>query len=126
MARGDWKILAILALCESCLFFVCVTYAMRYTTASEAGVIAANLPIFIALGARFILKEKMGKRVMIGAIVTMAGICGMNVFAVGSATALAGECPDAGRNCLFRRLHFMRTVSGGKVFCSVHFGLSGH
>ena len=39
--KGDWKYLLAMVLFEPCLFFLCETFAMTYTTASQGGVIGA-------------------------------------------------------------------------------------
>ena len=49
--KGDWKYLLAMVLFEPCLFFLCETFAMTYTTASQGGVIAACFPLCTAVAA---------------------------------------------------------------------------
>ena len=38
---GDWKYLLGLAVCEPCLYFLCESFALQYTSAAQAGMITA-------------------------------------------------------------------------------------
>lgn len=83
----DLKFFVLLTLCEPCLFFFGVTNALRFTSASEGGVIAATLPIFLALGGWVFLGEKMRIRAIFGMLLAFAGICAMNLLSVQSGHA---------------------------------------
>lgn len=85
--KGGWKFLALMSLCEPCLFFFCITNAVRYTSASEAGVITAALPLFTALGAWLFLREKIGKLEMAAMLAAVIGIIGINIYAAGNEKA---------------------------------------
>ncbi|MDE7371053.1 MAG: DMT family transporter [Desulfovibrio sp.] len=112
--RGDWKWLALAVACEPCLFFFCMTSAMRFTTASEAGVITALLPLATALGAWLCLKEKLPGRAVTGLVIALPGIVGLNLFSagrggapaplLGNALALAAILFSAGYTLCIRRL----------------------
>lgn len=72
--RQDWKQLIFMALCEPCLYFVFEAYALKYTSATQAGMIVATLPVFVAIAACFVLKEKLALRVWTGFFVAAFGV----------------------------------------------------
>ena len=87
--RGDGKWLALAVALETCLFFFCITLAMRFTTASEAGVITALLPLATALGAWIFLKEPLPRRAVAGLALALAGVAVLNLFSAGGGAAAA-------------------------------------
>jgi len=72
--KGDGKQLLIMVLLQPCLYFLFESNALRFTTASQAGVISATVPLLTALGAWIILKEAVSKRVMAGMVIAVGGI----------------------------------------------------
>jgi drug/metabolite transporter (DMT)-like permease len=72
--RGDWRWLLLLGLSEPCLYFVFEAYAIRYTTASQAGMVTAMLPLMVAVGAALTLKERLSRRMVLGFLVAIAGV----------------------------------------------------
>lgn len=72
---GDYKLLLFMALCEPCLYFIFEAKAVENTTASQAGMITAMLPILVMIGAALILKERIGGRAWLGAMLAVAGVC---------------------------------------------------
>lgn len=64
--KGDWKPILLMALFEPCLYFLFETAAIKNTEAAQAGMIVAMLPLMVAVGAHFILKEKVTGRTMTG------------------------------------------------------------
>ena len=85
--RQDWKPLLLMALCEPCIYFLLEGYAMRYTTASQAGMIVSSLPIFVALGAFFFLGERLSARVWTGFFIAMGGVIWLSLGSVATETA---------------------------------------
>jgi drug/metabolite transporter (DMT)-like permease len=71
--KGDWKYLLAMVLFEPCLFFLCETFAMTYTTASQGGVIAACFPLCTAVAAWLFLGEKLTKKTIIAMLLAVAG-----------------------------------------------------
>ncbi len=71
---GDWKWIVLMALCEPCLYFVFEAYALRYTSASQAGMITAMLPLMVALGARVFLGERTPGRTYAGFALSIVGV----------------------------------------------------
>ena len=72
--KGDWKPLLFMALCEPCLYFVFESYALRNTSASQAGMVAATLPVLVAVSARFFLAERLSRRAWSGLMLAIAGV----------------------------------------------------
>ncbi len=72
--QGDWWLLGLLALCEPCLYFIFESYALTYTTASEAGMVTALQPLMIAVAAFYFLKEKINSRTIVGCLLAMVGV----------------------------------------------------
>ena len=72
--RGDWKYLAFMALCEPCLYFLFEAHALRLTSASQAGMVTAVLPLLTAIAAGILLKEKITARTLAGFLLAMAGV----------------------------------------------------
>lgn len=85
--KGDWKFLVLIVLCEPCLFFICETLGMMYTSASQGGVIAACLPILMGLAGWIFLKEKPRVQLMLGILLAVIGVAGASWF--GSASSAA-------------------------------------
>lgn len=73
-ARGDWRWLLLLGISEPCFYFVFEAYAIRYTTASQAGMVTAMLPLMVAVGAALTLKERLSARMILGFLVAIAGV----------------------------------------------------
>ncbi|MBF0529332.1 MAG: DMT family transporter, partial [Deltaproteobacteria bacterium] len=55
--RGDWKFLLPMVLFQPCLYFLLESNALRFTTSSQAGIIASFVPLLVALGAWLFLAE---------------------------------------------------------------------
>lgn len=111
--RGDWKWIALAVACEPCLFFFCITTAMRFTTASEAGVITALLPLATAFGAWLFLRERLPGRALAGLALALPGIIGLNLFSAGGVNAPA---PLLGNALVFAGILF----SAGYTLCIRH------
>lgn len=84
---GDWKYLVIMAFCEPCLYFLLEAWALEFTTASEAGVMVAVLPLLVAILAGVVLGEKIAKYHWIGLMLTIPGIVWLTVAGAPSETA---------------------------------------
>ncbi len=85
--KGDWKYLLLLVMFEPCLFFLCETFSMKYTTASQGGIIAACFPFCTAVAAWFLLKERLTCRTIVGIILAVIGVAGSAWFAEDDARA---------------------------------------
>ncbi|MFW5489558.1 MAG: DMT family transporter [Desulfovibrio sp.] len=71
---GDWKLLAPAALLQSCLYFLLESNALQYTTSSQAGIIAASVPLLVAFGAALTLGERLTSRAMAGMVLSIGGV----------------------------------------------------
>lgn len=100
---GDWKYLLGMALFEPCLYFIFEAQALRYTSAGQAGMITAMLPLMVAIAAFFILKERSGWRQWLGFGIAVIGVVWMT---------LTGEDSDQAPNALLGNfLEFLAMVS---------------
>jgi len=70
---GDWKYLVGLAVCEPCLYFVCESFALQYTSAAQAGMITALLPLLVAVGAFLLLHERIARNTWAGFALAVLG-----------------------------------------------------
>ncbi|MBI9111004.1 DMT family transporter [Maridesulfovibrio ferrireducens] len=82
--KGDLKWLLVMAFCEPCMYFVFESHAMIYTSASQAGMIVATLPLLMAVSARFILGEKLSRKTLIGFVMAVIGGIWLSIY--GSST----------------------------------------
>ena len=85
--KGDFKYLVFMAFCEPCLYFVFEAHAVENTTASQAGMITAMLPIMVAVGARFFLHEQISRRTIFGLMLAIVGVCWLSLGSVASRSA---------------------------------------
>ncbi len=79
---GDWKPLLFMAFCEPCLYFVFESHALKYTQASEAGMITALLPLMVTSVAHLLFKEKLSLLGVSGLVVSVLGVVLMSAFSV--------------------------------------------
>ena len=68
------KSLLLLSIFYPLLFFTLQTFGMKYSTASEAGIIFATIPVITLLAARIFLKEKTTILQKFGIVLSIAGI----------------------------------------------------
>ena len=73
--KGDFKYFLFMAICEPCLYFIFEAKALENTTASQAGIICATLPLMVSLAAGLILKERITRKMLIGFTLAIAGSC---------------------------------------------------
>lgn len=70
--KGDWKRLGLMALLLPCVYFLLEANALTLTTSSQAGVIAASLPLMVVFGAWMFLGERMTFRGLVGLVIAVA------------------------------------------------------
>ena len=88
--RDDRKTLRILlfaVLCEPCIYFLFEGYALRFTTASQAGLVLAVLPAAVALGAWLCLRERLPLSTWLGFACSFAGVLALSFGAQASESA---------------------------------------
>ena len=73
-SRQDIKYILILSLLEPGLYFLFESNALKYTSASQAGIITSTMPIITAVAASWLLKEIITKNLIIGSVISMAGV----------------------------------------------------
>lgn len=73
--KGDYKLILFMALCEPCLYFLFEAKAVENTTASQAGLVTAMLPILVMIAAGLVLKERITGRAIAGSIIAVSGVC---------------------------------------------------
>lgn len=100
--KGDYKLILFMALCEPCLYFLFEAKAVENTTASQAGLITAMLPILVMIAAALILKERITGRSIAGSIVAVSGVCWL--------TLLSSPTADAPNPLLGNFLEFLAMV----------------
>ncbi|WP_438943568.1 DMT family transporter [Pseudomonas zhanjiangensis] len=82
---GDWKYLLALSACEPCLYFIFEALALQNTSAAQAGMISALLPLLVAVGAFVFLHERVSRTTVAGFLLAMAGAIWLSL--AGSADA---------------------------------------
>lgn len=95
--RRDIKLIALMALCEPCLYFIFEAKALVYTSASQAGMISTMMPLITAFGAWIFLKEQITPRTGIGFAVAAAGALWLSLASTPSAhgpNPLLGNFPE--------------------------------
>ena len=111
--RADMKYLLFMAFCEPCLYFLFEAKALENTTASQAGVITAMLPLMVALAARLVLSEPLSRRMVAGFVVAIAGACWLS---------LTGESSQsAPRPALGNLLEFLAMICATGYFITLKF-----
>ena len=80
--QGRWRALALMVVCEPCLYFLCEIYALRYTSAAQAGMIVAMLPLCVAVAAWVVLRERTSPRVWLGFAMALSGGVWLSMGAV--------------------------------------------
>lgn len=74
LRRRDVKWLVLMTLCEPCLYFVFESKALEYTTAGQAGLVVALLPVMVGVAAAVVLRERLSARFLVGCVVAVMGI----------------------------------------------------
>lgn len=77
--RHDWKLLALMALSEPCLYFIFEALALKNTTASQASVITTMLPLLVTVASALFLAENFSRKNLLGLFLAMAGGIGLSL-----------------------------------------------
>lgn len=85
--KKDLKYLILLGLFEPCLYFIFESYALKYTTAGQAGMIASMMPLITAVAAGVILKEIISKQLVLGSLLAIVGAIWLSMDSTSSANA---------------------------------------
>lgn len=71
--REDIKYIMLMVLFEPCLYFLFESHALTYTSAGQAGMITAMMPLITAIGASIFLKEYISKKMILGSLIAISG-----------------------------------------------------
>ena len=71
--RRDLKYFLFMGICEPCLYFLFEAKALQLTSASQAGMITAMLPLLVAILAWSWLKESISRQTLIGFSLAISG-----------------------------------------------------
>ena len=74
VASKDRWLLLLMSIFEPCLYFLFETKALMYTTASQAGVVFAFLPILILVFSYILHREKPSFAQVIGGVIAVIGV----------------------------------------------------
>jgi len=74
IAKKDLKYFIGLAFFEPFIYFIFETYSLKFCDASVVSVIIATIPLFVALMAVIIFKEKLSKLNFFGVFISISGI----------------------------------------------------
>lgn len=85
--RRDIKYLLIMGVSEPCLYFIFEAKALELTSASQAGMITAMLPLLVAILAWSWLKESINKTTIIGFCLAILGACWLSLASETSTNA---------------------------------------
>jgi drug/metabolite transporter (DMT)-like permease len=88
---GDWKYLVGLAACEPCLYFIFEALALQNTSAVQAGMVMALLPLLVAVGAFIFLRERITRSTWLGFTLAVIGAVWLS---------LSGSADEHARNPL--------------------------
>lgn len=87
--RKDMGLMVFMALCEPCFYFVFEGQALTYTTASQAGMVAATLPLLVAVCSGVYLGELLRTKSWCGLVLSLCGVTWVSI--TGSATDVAPQ-----------------------------------
>ncbi len=91
--KGDWKLLALAALCIPCLYYTFEGFAVQQTTSSQAGVISAVVPLLVAGGAWVVFRERLNWQ---GAVAIGLSLAGVAVLSFAGSAAESAPNPALG------------------------------
>jgi len=111
VGKGDGRLILVMVLLQPCLYFLFEANALKFTTASQAGVISATVPLLTAIGAWIVLKETVNRRVIIGMVIAFGGII----------IVTSGGTPDSGaaRPLLGNTLELFAMISAAGYLIAV-------
>lgn len=84
---GDGKYLALAALFIPCLYFALEGFAITFTTSSRAGVVAAVMPLVVAIAAWAVLRERPSRRTTTAILASVVGVAVLSLSGASQASA---------------------------------------
>lgn len=88
-AQGQWGLVLLMISGEPCLYFLCETYGLQYTSAAQAGMITSLLPLCVTAAAFFLLGERTGMRTWAGLGLAITGVTWLSLGGVSTESAPA-------------------------------------
>lgn len=85
--RRDLKYLLFMGICEPCFYFLFEAKALELTSASQAGMITAMLPLLVAILAWSWLKESISRQTLAGFSLAIIGACWLSLASESSISA---------------------------------------
>lgn len=85
--RQNIKYLLIMVICEPCLYFIFEAKALELTSASQAGMITAMMPLLVAILAWSWLKERITRQTLAGFCLAIVGACWLSLASEASTNA---------------------------------------
>ena len=79
--KQDLGYLLLMAVCEPCLYFLFEAKALVNTSASQAGMITAMLPLLVAVAAWAFLKERINRLTLVGFFIAVVGAITLSLAA---------------------------------------------
>lgn len=79
--RKDYRQFFLVAFCEPFLYFIGEANGMQFVSSTLGSLIISTIPIFAALGAWLLLREKVSVYLLVGLVVST---CGVAVMSLGS------------------------------------------
>ena len=83
----ELRLLTVMALFEPGLYFVFEAEALQNTSASQAGIVTALLPVMVALGAWLWMEERITRRIVVGGALAFAGTVWLSLAAESTQSA---------------------------------------
>jgi len=84
---GDWKLLLAFVGLQPCLYFLLESNALRFTNSSQAGLIAASVPLLVAVGAHYFLGEEVARTTVVGLFLSLGGVVWLTLAGTPSLSA---------------------------------------
>ncbi len=112
---GDWRLLLLMAAFLPGLYYPLETVALTLTSASQAGMISATMPLLVAAGARIVFGERLKGRAYLGLAAAIGGVVWLTLAArtdarsapnplLGNALELLAMCCSCGYVLTVKRL----------------------
>ncbi len=88
--KEDIKWFLLLALCEPFIYHLCETSGVQLVSGSLASVVIATIPLFVPFGMWFAYRERISLSLIIGVVLSLAGIAVMLIGGEGLTGNLQG------------------------------------
>lgn len=79
LSHKQIKLILLLGFFEPSMYFLFEVIALNYTSATQAGMVSAILPLMVAIGAWLIFKEAISKKNWLGFLLAIAGVLAMTL-----------------------------------------------